>query len=186
MRLKKPRIKPLAQEEWNEEQEKILKPLIHKGRINNIFTTLGRYPKMAEKWLIFGNHVLGDSSLPKREREILILRIGWLCRSEYEFGQHTRIGKRAGLSEEEIVRITEGPDAPGWTPFEAALLRAADELHDDAFISDDTWKTLAGQYNEPQMMDVVMTVGHYNLVSMLLNTFGVQLDEGVPGFPALG
>jgi 4-carboxymuconolactone decarboxylase len=184
VRLKDPRIKPLAQSEWSEEQGKILKPLIRNGRVYNIFSTLGRHPKMLEKWLTFGNYILRDSTLPERDREMLILRIGWLCRSEYEFGQHTRIGERAGLTREVIIRISKGPEAEGWSPFETALLRAVDELHQDAFIGDDTWKALAERYDEKQMMDVVMTVGQYNLVSMLLNSFGVQLDEGVTGFPS--
>jgi len=126
---------------------------------------------------------LRESTLPPRDREILILRIGWLCRSEYEFGQHTLVGKSAGLTPEEITRITKGPNAPGWDPFDATLIRAVDELQSDAFITDATWNALAKRYNQQQLMDVVMTVGQYNLVSMLLNTFGVQLDQGVPGFP---
>src|SRR5207302_412512 len=110
---------------------------------------------------------------PPRDREILILRIGWLCRAEYEWGQHVLIGKAAGLTDDEIERITRGPDAPGWDPFEAALLRATDELHEDSFVSDGTWKTLAERYSTEQLMDVVFTVGQYTLVSMALNSFGV-------------
>jgi 4-carboxymuconolactone decarboxylase len=87
------------------------------------------------------------------------------------------------LTDEEIKRITKGPKAPGWGPFDATLLQAADELHADAFITDATWNALAQRYNQQQLMDVVATVGQYNLVSMFLNSFGVQLDEGVPGFP---
>jgi 4-carboxymuconolactone decarboxylase len=183
VRLKEPRLKPLAQSEWTEEQQKILAPLIRDGRVYNIFSTMARHPKMAEKWLTFGTYILRESTLPARDREILILRIGWLCRSEYEFGQHTRIGEKAGLSPEEVFRIMEGPEAAGWEPFDATLLRAADELHADSFISEDTWKALANRYDEKQLMDAVMTVGQYNLVSMLLNTFGVQPDPGIPGFP---
>ena len=98
------------------------------------------------------------------------------------WGQHVIFGKEAGLSDEEIARIKEGPDAKGWAPFDAALLRAADELHADAFISDATWAALSERYSTHQLMDVVFAVGQYNLVSMALNTFGVQLDKGVKGF----
>jgi 4-carboxymuconolactone decarboxylase len=182
-RPKEPRIRPLPQSEWSEEQQKMLAPLRRDGRVFNIFTTLARNPRMAGRWLVFSNYILRDSTLPPRDRELLILRIGWLCRSEYEFGQHTLLGEKAGLTREEIRRITEGPGAPGWTPFETALLRAADELHREAFLSDATWAALAERYDEKQLMDVVMTVGQYNLVSMLLNSFGVALDEGIPGFP---
>ncbi len=182
-RLKEPRVKPLAESEWTEEQRKILAPLKREGRSLNIFATIARHPKMTQGWFPFAFYVLRESTLPPRDREILILRIGWLCRSEYEFGQHTLMGKSAGLSSEEISRIPEGPNASGWKPFEATLLRAVDELHSDAFITDATWNALAKRYDEKQLMDLIMTVGEYNLVSMLLNTLGVQLDEGVPGFP---
>ena len=127
--------------------------------------------------------MLRKSTLEPRERELLILRIGWLCRAEYEWSAHSRIGRLAGLSEEEIERIARGPDAPGWDAFDAALLRAVDELHRDAFISDPTWAALAERYDTQQMMDVVFTVGQYNLVSMALNSFSVQLDDATTRFP---
>jgi alkylhydroperoxidase family enzyme len=126
---------------------------------------------------------MGDTStLAPREREILILRIGWLCQAEYEWGQHVIFARDAGLSDEEIARVKVGPNAEGWSEFDATLLRAVDELHNEAFVSDATWAALAEQYNEQQLMDVVFTVGQYNMVSMALNSFGVQLDKGVEGF----
>ena len=187
MRLTEPRISPLSSKDWTEEQRGALGELVDVGTVDgevvNVLATLARNPKLMRAWGPFGAHILGGSSLPTREREILILRIGWLCRSEYEFGQHTLIGKRAGLDDSEIRRITEGPDAPEWSAADALLLRAADELHSDAFISNDTWKALSQRFDETQLMDIVFTVGQYNLVSMALNSFGVQLDGGVPGFP---
>ena len=186
VRLKEPRIYPLAESEWTAEQRKLLNPLklAHpSGRVVNINTTLANHPKLEERWLPWATYIFAESTLPPREREILILRIGWLCRSEYEFGQHTLFAKSAGLTDKEIRRITEGPKAPGWDPFDATLLQAVDELHADAFLTDATWNALARRYNKQQLIDVVATVGQYNLVSMFLNSFGVQLDEGVPGFP---
>ena len=184
MRLKTARIEPLPEAEWDEEVRPVLEPTraIGRGKVPNVLATIARHPKLLKRWNAFGNHVLFKSTLPARDREILILRIGWLCRSAYEWGQHVIIGRRAGLSDEEIERIRQGGDGAGWTPFEAALVRAADELHADAFISDATWTALAARYDTRQLMDVVFTVGQYNLVSMALNTFGVQLDEGVEGF----
>jgi alkylhydroperoxidase family enzyme len=128
-------------------------------------------------------YVLQEQTLPDRDREILILRIGWLCQAKYEFGQHTLAGKRVGLTDEEILRITKGPDEPGWSTFDAALVRVVDELYYDSIISDATWKVLSEGYNEKQLMDVIFTVGDYNMVSWALNSFGVQLEKGVPGFP---
>jgi len=153
------------------------------GRIINIFTTLARHEKLLKRWLVFARHILGKSSLPAREREILILRIGWLCQSEYEWGQHVKIGKENGLTDDEIQGIMDGPDSNRWNKFDATLLRAVDELYYDSFISDPTWKTLTERYNIHQLLDLVFTVGQYNLVSMALNTIGVQLEEGTKGFP---
>ncbi len=79
--------------------------------------------------------------------------------------------------------MARGADAPGWSELDRALLRATDELHRDAFISDTTWQALSAHLDTQQLMDLVFTVGQYNLVSMALNTLGVQLDDGVPGFP---
>ena len=184
MRLAHPRIPPLSDDDATPEQRALLDKARSRGRrVLNVQRTIARYPKLAQARAAFTQHVMGGSALPPREREILILRTGWLCQSAYEFGQHTRFGKRAGLSDDEIRRITAGPDAPDWDPFDATLLRAADELHTDAFIGDDTWAALADRYGQDQLMDVVFTVGQYHLVSMALNSFGVQLEEDVAGFP---
>lgn len=144
---------------------------------------MANYSKLYNRWRVFGNHVLYKSSLPIREKEILILRTGWLCNSKYEWAQHSLIAKRFGLSEEEILKIKEGPDAEGWNTLESTLLRAADELYIDSFISDSTWKELAKTYNLQQLMDVVFTVGQYSLTAMALNSLGIQLEEGMKDFP---
>jgi alkylhydroperoxidase family enzyme len=184
VRLKEPRIKPLAQSEWNAEQQRILNPWKRTdGSVVNVFTTMANHPKFMDSWNPFGLYILRESTLPPREREILILRMGWLCRCEYEFGRHRIVGKSVGLTDEEMNRIMEGPKAAGWDAFDATLLRATDELYYDAFITDATWNALAKRYNQQQLVDVVATVGQYSLISMLLNSFGVQLEEGVPGFP---
>src|SRR5262249_19667426 len=120
--------------------------------------------------------------LPARERELLILRIGWLCQAEYEWGQHVRIGLQSGLTDEEIHRIKAGPEATGWSERDQWLLKATDELHKDAHVSDATWQGLGKNYDTKQLIDMVFPVGQYNLVSMALNTLGVQLDEGLPTF----
>ncbi|HIG40561.1 MAG: carboxymuconolactone decarboxylase family protein [bacterium] len=181
MRLSKPRIKPLNEEDWNESQQKVFEGQKMRGNVQNIFRTLANHEKLAKRWLVFGNHILSKSTLPPREREIIILRIGWLCQSGYEWGQHVVIGKRTGITEKEIPMIKQGADA-GWSEHEALLIKAADELHADAFISDDTWAGLAKTYSDQQMMDLVFTCGQYTMVSMALNSFGVQLDDDIEGF----
>ncbi len=185
VRLSEPRIYPQKESEWDEDARKLIEGFkkISKAPVSNLMGTLANYSKLYKRWRVFGNHVLFKSSLPPRDREILILRIGWLCQAEYEWGQHVIIGKQAGLSEEEIIQIIEGPNAKGWDPFEATLLHAVDELYIDSFISDAIWQKLATKYNEHQLIDLVFTVGQYNLVSMVLNTLGIQLEEDVDGFP---
>jgi alkylhydroperoxidase family enzyme len=184
MRPGQPRLAPLPENEWNPEARGLLERLRPggKGPVFHIFATLARHPDLLKRWLVFGTHVLVQSTLPAREREILILRIGWRCRSEYEWAQHRVIGREAGLTDAEIERIADGPAAPGWSALDATLLRAADELHDDACLSDATWRALAAHYDERQLLDLLFTVGQYTLVSMLLNSLGVPLDPGLQGF----
>jgi alkylhydroperoxidase family enzyme len=115
----------------------------------------------------------------------VILRIGFLCRSGYEWAQHVEIGKRAGLTDAEISAIKAGADTAGWSEADAALIRACDDLNREHFITEPNWQGLRAHFSERQCMDVVFTAGQYTQVSMLLNTFGVQLDEGLKGDPDL-
>jgi len=177
MRLSKPRIAPVQDADLNDEQKEILAPM--GDRVLNIFRTMVQAPRAAKGFLAWGNYVLSKKNdLPAREREIVILRIGYLCRSGYEWTQHTPIGIRAGLTQDEVARIKTGADAPGWSEADQALLRAADELHHDQFITDATWAPLKAHFSDKQCMDVVSTAGQYTQVSMILNSFGVQLDAG--------
>ena len=182
MRPTQPRLAPLEEKDWSEEQREILAPMVSSGRVYNIFKTLIRHPKLLKRWMPFANHILAKSTLAPREREMAILRIGWLCRAEYEWGHHVEIARRAGVSDAEIARIAEGPKAAGWTPHEAALLAAVDELHQDTCITDATWAALSQRYEPQQLMDLVFTVGNYTVVSMALNTLGVRLEMGYAGF----
>jgi alkylhydroperoxidase family enzyme len=176
LRLREPRIKPLTDEEFTEDQKKLLEPFGE--RRLNIFRTLVRMPKAFEAFNRWGGYVLSRrNSLPPREREIVILRTGYLCKSGYEWAQHVKIAKREGLSDDEIVRIKQGAGA-GWSDADAVLLRAVDDLHTDQFVSDATWAALAAHFSEVQRMDIVFTVGQYTQVSMMLNSFGVQLEAG--------
>ena len=182
MRLNEPRIPALEAEEWSPAAQEIMKPFASQGRVFNIFKTLTNHPELARRWMVFANHILGKSTLSVRDREILILRIGYLCQAGYEWGQHVRIAQDAGMSDDEIRMCKTGPETEGISELDRLLLTATDELHADAHVSDATWAGLSEHYNTQQMMDVVFTVGQYNLVSMALNSFGVQLDDGLPGW----
>ena len=179
MRLAKPRVEPLAIEDMDPE----VRAGFGDGPVLNIFRTLAHHPKLMKRWLVFGNHVLAKSSLPARERELVILRVGYRCRAGYEWGQHVVIGRAGGLTDEEIDRIKDGPDAPGWSPAERAVLGATDELHHDQHIGDATWARLSEHLSTQQIMDLVFAVGQYTLVSMALNTLGVQPEPGLPSLP---
>jgi 4-carboxymuconolactone decarboxylase len=174
-----PRMAPVPVEQWDDET----RGLLGDGSTLNIFATFAHHPKLMKRWMVFGNHVLAKSTLPARDRELLILRTGWNCRAPYEWGQHVAIARGLGVTDEEIARIATGPEADGWDPFEACLLRAADELHTDQSISDETYRSLSDRYAEPQLLDLVFTVGQYHVVSMALNSMRVQRDDGVTGVP---
>ena len=179
-----PRIPPLPREGRDPRTEELLEPLRRPdGTELNIFATLAHHPKLLKRWSAFGGVLLYGGTLPARERELLILRAGYLCRAHYEWGQHVAIGRAAGLTDEEIARVPGGPDAEGWSADDAALLRAADELHRDSRIGDATWAALAERWDEPQLIEICMVVGQYHLVAFTLNSLGVEPES--PDFPEL-
>jgi 4-carboxymuconolactone decarboxylase len=139
-----------------------------------------RHPALAKAFLTFNNHIATASTVSKRVRELLILRIGWLRRSEYEFVQHLILGRKAGLTAAELERVQLGPDAPGWDPEDADLLRAVDELHTHACIQDQTWERLAARFDTGQLLDIIFAVGCYDLLAMVFNTSRVSVEPGVP------
>jgi alkylhydroperoxidase family enzyme len=149
------------------------------GSTLNIFATLANHPKLLKRWMVFATHVMSKNTLSPRDRELAILRVGVLCQSPYEFGQHVVIAERCDITPAEIGQVRVGPAHPGWTPLEVALLTAVDELHEHSRILDDTWATLAAAYSDEQMIDIIFTVGQYHLVSFALNSCGVELDEGI-------
>jgi alkylhydroperoxidase family enzyme len=172
MELITPRIAPLPEAEWDDEARELLPkgspPL-------NVFTTLVRHPKLFKRWSVFAGHVLSKSTLPARERELVILRTGFRCNCAYEFHQHKRIGLSVGLSEDEIARVARDVVA-GFSEQDAALIKAADELHDRQMISDSTWNTLRTRWDEKQLIDLLFAIGQYTMVSMVLNSLGVQIE----------
>lgn len=178
-----PRIPPVSLADADPETRALLDSLStfrdDDVSVLNVFGTLAQHPKLIKRWLVFANHVLLKSTISGRDRELAILRAGWRCHAPYEWGQHVVIGRREGITDEEIARIGAGPDAPGWSKHDAAILRAVDELHDTSTISDATWATLTETYDQQQCMDLVFAIGQYHLVSFALNAFGVERDDGL-------
>jgi len=179
MRLLAPRITPLSDAELTAEQvERLAKSRQKDGSILNIFRTLVRAPDAFRAFSWWGGYVMSRNSLSPRDREIAILRVGWMCKSGYEWTQHHRIGLESGLEAAEIARIKLGPGAQGWSASERALLGAVDDLNRDHFVSSPVWAELARHYSERQCMDLVFTVGQYTQVAMILNSFGIQVEDG--------
>jgi 4-carboxymuconolactone decarboxylase len=164
----RPRIEPL--------------PAGDDGRQLNIFRTLARNRPLYKGFLSLGGHLLGGGGLPAREREIVILRTGFRAGSEYEFGQHTRIGREAGLHDDEIARLADAADGE-WDPRDADLVAMVDELCADDVVSEATWSRLAARWDEQQLLELLVLAGYYRLVSGLLNSVGVGLEPETPGWP---
>ncbi len=153
------------------------------GRPLNIFGVLAHHPKLLKRFNLLGGFILNKGLLPERERELVILRVGWNAQAVYEFGQHTVIGKRCGLTDEEISALTASPHDHDWTAEDMALIALADDLHADDCVSDGTWLALSDQWSDAELVELLIVAGFYRLVSGFLNSAGVQLDDGVLGFP---
>jgi len=149
---------------------------------SNLVSTFLQHPKLAKAFLVFNNHLF-SSTLSDRARELVALRVCWLRRGEYEWAQHVRLARAAGMSEAEIDAIGEGPGSAVWGPLDAALLRSVDEMLRDRCVSDETWALLGERLDRQQLMDLVFTAGAYDMLCMAFNTFGLELDSDLAGFP---
>ena len=176
MTQKTPRISTIQPEQWSDAAREAVavfsQPLSEIGKnptedaavyVPNVMTTLVQHPALAKAFLPFSKYLLQDASLPDRSRELMILRVAWLRQCEYEWAQHVLIGKRAGLTEEEIKHVSLGSDELVWAPIDRLLIKAVDELHESACISDQTWEGLSAHLDRQQMMELVFTVGAYDM-----------------------
>ena len=195
--MTEPRLAPLAPSDWPEAMQGALAALRpanprhafpppdpNRPKGLNVLGTLAHHPELTTAFHTLTGHVLFASTITPRQRELLVLRVAHLRGARYEWAQHVLLAGDAGIEPDEIERVVAGPDAPGWVPLEAALLRAVDELVADAEVSDATWAALSGQLDAQQLMDVVFTVGTYEVLAMALNSFGVELDADLVRKPA--
>ena len=141
------------------------------------------HTETCRKYWEYTINFVNNYSIPLRDKELIILRTAWLSRGDYIWGRHNLMGQDAGLTGEEVERVTRGPDASGWNEFDGLLLRAADELHLNRFVSQSTWDGLAGRYSQEQLVEVVLIIGNYTQLAMFQNTLGVQLPPEVEGLP---
>jgi alkylhydroperoxidase family enzyme len=184
-----PRITPLPPREWSQEVRDGLAALQPPDAIYeirraegapkalNALGTFARHPRLAHAFNTFNGHILATTTLTLRQRELLVLRVGHVRDAVYEWKQHVVVGRQVGLDDDEIARVAAGPDAPGWSAPEAAMLRAVDELIAHATITDGTWAVLTETLDDQQLMDLVFTVGAYDVLAMAFRAFGVQVDD---------
>ncbi|HEX2577324.1 MAG TPA: carboxymuconolactone decarboxylase family protein [Aquihabitans sp.] len=180
-----PRIAPLPAEGRDPRTEELLRSLRRDpdGEDMHLFSTLAHHPRLLKRWSAFGGLLLAGGALPPRDREVLILRTAANTGADYEWGHHLPIGRAAGLSDDEVASLASFTSTTR-SPHDDLLVRAADELHADAVIGDDTWAELAATYDEQQLIEVCMVVGQYHLVGFTLNSLRIQREAGVEALPS--
>ena len=167
-------MKPLKPDNWPDELNEILHFL---GNPLHVQSMMAHHPALLNAWMPFRNHVVANSTLSARQRELLILRTAHNCQSDYEWHHHVERGLLAGLTELEISRIREGADAIGWQADEAALLTAADDCHRDQCMTEKTLQKVCPHFSEQQQLDIVVTVGMYMTLAMIIKSWNVLLEE---------
>ena len=185
VRLEEPRIAPLPETEWTDEQRALVERYAPQVRIGNGFRTMLRVPELVEAVMPFAIYTTIDSTLAPRDRALLVLRAAWLCQSEAIWAEQAVLARAVGVTPAELRRVALGPDAAEWDPFEATLLRLADELYRNSSVRDETWEGMTARYDLYNLVDAVMAVNETTLVAMLYNSWGVQPDESARArFPA--
>ncbi len=185
VRLAEPRIAPLPESAWTADHRARVDRWAPEVRIGNAFRTLLHVPELVDAVMPFRVYITRETTIPARHRELLILRTAWLTQNSHLWADHAPTARLVGLTADEVSRIAEGPDAPGWSPFEAALLRLADELYRNSSVRDAVWAALDERYDLLELVDAVMTVNQTTLLAMLLNSFGVQPDaDALARWPA--
>jgi 4-carboxymuconolactone decarboxylase len=178
-----PRLPALGLDELDATQQRLVGGISDQfTTVPNLVLTLVRHPALYEAWLPLASKLLLDSAFDRRERELLIMRTAVSIGSHYEWGQHVALTPDL-FDADDLARIVAGPDAAGWSVREAALLRAVDELHASAGISEATWTALAAELDEQQLVELPMLVGQYRMMAGIVNALGVQPEEGSGSLP---
>jgi alkylhydroperoxidase family enzyme len=179
--LTKPRITPLPEAQWTDEHNQRIGRFLPAGaRPSNSFRTLLNVPELVDRTMTLHNYVTQESSLPARIRALLVLRTAWLHGSDVIWRERVAFARQAGLTSDELRRIAQGPGATGWDAFEATLLRMADQLFRNSFVSDAVYTMMAARYDTCTVMDAGLTVADVASLALLYNTLGVQPDDVAP------
>ncbi|MFV8054612.1 carboxymuconolactone decarboxylase family protein [Mycobacterium sp. 48b] len=150
----------------------------------HVLGAMAHHPALAQAYFPLNGHLLLGTTLSERHRELLIMRVAAVRKCGYEWAQHLFVARDAGLTDEEIGRIAYGPEAPFWSPLEAAMLKAVDELIDPGVISEPTWQTLAAELNTQQLLDLIFTVGSYDMLARMFSSLGLTIDDDIPALMA--
>ena len=145
----------------------------------NVLGTMAHHPALAQAYFTFNGHVLLATTLTERQRELIIMRVAAVRKSGYEWAQHLFVARDVGLTDEEIGRIGYGPDAPFWSDLDAAMLRAVDELVEDASISQSTWGMLVADLDTQQVLDLICTVSAYDTLARIFNSLELDVDDDI-------
>jgi alkylhydroperoxidase family enzyme len=178
--LAKARIAPLPEAQWSDVHRQLAAKYSRDGRADNALKTMFQLPELVDGLMPLTTYVSEESSLSPRHRALLALRVAWLCANQPLWATYATRARKAGITTIEIRRIAEGPDAAGWDPFEATLLRLADQLYRNSSVTDATWQALAAGYDLFHQLDAVETVNHFTVLSLVYNSFGVQPDADMP------
>lgn len=172
------RIPPLGKQDAGFVKRLLILAMARFGGLNasNLWLMLMHNARLLRGFLVFAPRLMPYGELPRRDTELVILRVAWNCRARYEWGQHVDIGLRVGLQPEEIVRVALGPDTSGWDSRQLALLRATDEFHHDRMVSESTWELLAGFLDRRLLLELLMLIGFYEGLAGVLNSTGLPLD----------
>ncbi|MFD9963057.1 carboxymuconolactone decarboxylase family protein [Amycolatopsis sp. NPDC058986] len=142
----------------------------------NLFLTMARHRRLFRGWLRFAARLMPGGTLPRRETELVILRVAHVRECRYEFEHHVRLGKRAGVTAEDVRRIEAGPGEPGWSPRERALLTAVDVLLEQRDLDEETWSALRAYLDEKSVIEFLLLTGHYDMLATFLTTLRVRPD----------
>jgi len=167
-------MKPLKPDNWPDELEEIRSFL---GNPLNVHSMMAHHPALMNAWMPFRNHVVANSTLSARQRELLILRTAHNCKADYEWQHHVERGLLAGLEPVEIERVRKGATALGWQADESALLAAADDCHGDQCITETTLEDIRKHFRTQQQLDIVVTVGMYMTLAMIIKTYAVPMEQ---------
>lgn len=180
-----PRIGNLPREEWTDDARGVFafwgQPgTWENGSPSNLTMVLANHPPLANAYHVFGKHLLIDTTIAARPRELIVLRTAWLQKCQYEWHHHVGYALKAGLTMEEIAAIRDGWQSPVWDgkDEDRAVLRAVDELVQTSRMTDEAYGGLSAHFGKQQMMDMVFTIGNYVMLGWAVATFGIPVEDG--------